>query len=192
MRQLKYLIAATLLFIAHAANADMFNIQLSNDSGRLYYSTEVFGGQYGPVDLDMGVFFNQDRDKMAHIGMMVRNDTLDNPLVISIGVRAYYGDVGHKAPGPRAKFSALSIGGEVLFIPDNLGGLGFGVHYYVAPSVVSYMDADGFTEYGARINYELTKQANISAGYQKIKVNLNNNATLDVDSSFFFGIGLRF
>ena len=192
MHQLKTFIAAALLLCAHSVYADMFNVQLSNDSGRFYYSTEVFGGQYGPVDLDMGLFFNQDRDKMAHIGMMVRNDTLDNPLVISIGARAYYGDVGHKAPGPHSKFGAIAIGGELLFIPDNLGGIGLGLHYYVAPSVVSYMDADGFTEYGARINYELTKQANVSVGYEKIKLDLSSGATLDVDSSFYFGIGLRF
>ena len=80
----------------------------------------------------------------------------------------------------------------MLFIPDNLGGIGLGLHYYVAPSVVSYMDADGFTEYGARINYELTKQANVSVGYEKIKLDLSSGATLDVDSSFYFGIGLRF
>jgi hypothetical protein len=192
MHQLKYFVAALLFLFARSVYADMFDVQLSNNSGRFAYSTEVFGGQYGPVDLDMGVFFNQDSDKMAHIGMMVRNDTLDNPLVISIGVRAYYGDVGNKAPGPHSKFGAITIGGELLFIPNNLGGLGFGINYYVAPSVVSYIDADGFNEYGVRINYELTKQANVSLGYQKIKVDLKDGTTLDVDSSVFFGIGLRF
>jgi len=192
MHKLKMIIAAGLMLLAHTASADMFDVHLSNESGRFLYSTEMFGGQYGPVDLEMGLFFNQDNDKMAHIGMMVRNDTLDNPLVISIGVRAYYGDVGNKAPGPHSKFGALAIGGELLFIPDNLGGLGFGVYYYVAPSVVTSMDANNFNEYGFRLNYELTKQANVSLGYQKIEVDLKTGQTLDVDSSIFFGIGLRF
>jgi hypothetical protein len=192
MHQLKYFAAAVLFLFAHSAYADMFDVQLSNNSGRFSYSTEVFGGQYGPVDLEMGLFFNQDSDKMAHIGMMVRNDTLDNPLVISIGVRAYYGDVGNKAPDPHSKFAAIAIGGELLFIPDNFGGLGLGLYYYVAPSVTSFIDADGFTEYGARINYELTKQANVSLGYQKIKTDLSTGSSLDIDSSVFFGIGLRF
>lgn len=192
MHHLKYFVAAAVLLIAQSAYADMFNILLSNNSARFNYSTEIFGGQNGPVDLDMGIFFNKDTDKMAHIGMMVRNDTLDNPLVISIGVRAYYGDVGNKAPGPHSKFAAITVGGELLFIPDNLGGLGLGVNYYVAPSVVSYLDADRFTEYGVRLNYELTKQANVSLGYQKIEVDLDSGTTLDVDSSVYFAIGLRF
>jgi len=192
MHQVRIYVTAGLLFFAHTAFADMFNVQLSNNTGRFLYSKEVYGNQYGPVDMELGLLFNQDSDKMVHFGMMVRNDTLDNPLVISIGLRAYYGDVGHKAPGPHSKFGALAIGGELLFIPDNLGGLGFGVHYYLAPSVVSYVDADKFTEYGFRVNYELTKQANVSLGYQKIEVDLKSGGTLDVDSSVLFGIGLRF
>ena len=126
MHQLKYLIATILLLFAHSAFADMFNIQLSNDSGRFTYATEVFGGQYGPVDLETSLYFNQDNDKMADVGLMVRNDTLDNPLVISIGSRVYYGDVGNGEGQTHATFAAIAIGGELLFIPGNLGGLGLG------------------------------------------------------------------
>jgi hypothetical protein len=192
MHRQKFLLAAVLLIASHCAFADMFNVQLSDKSGRFNYAMEMFGGQYGPVDLDMGIYINQDDDKMAHIGLVVHNDTLDSPLVISIGTRLYYGDIGNEPPGPHSKFSAIAIGGELLFIPDNLGGLGLGVHYYVAPSVVSYIDADGFTEYGIRLDYEITRQANIFVGYQKIKVDLVGGPTLDVDSSTFFGIGMRF
>lgn len=192
MHKLRYLVAAAMFLCVHPAFADMFNVQLSNNSGRFNYSTEVFGGQYGPVDLEMGLFFNQDSDKMLHLGMAVRNDTLDNPLVISIGTRVYFGDVGNAPDQVHAKFAAIAIGGELLFIPDNLGGLGFGVYYYVAPSVVTYMDADGFNEYGVRLNYEITKQANVSLGYRKIKVDLNTGSSQSVDSSVYFGIGLRF
>ena len=44
MHQLKYLIAAVLFLFAQSAFADLFNIQLSNDSGRFTYATEMFGG----------------------------------------------------------------------------------------------------------------------------------------------------
>lgn len=192
MRQMKYLVAVALFLCIRPAFADMFNIQLSNNSGRFTYSTEVFGGQYGPLDLETGLFFNQSGDKMVHLGMMIRNDTLNNPVVISIGTRAYYGDVGHANGQIRAKFAAIAIGGELLFIPDNLGGVGLGVYYYTAPSVVTYMDANGFSEYGVRVNYEITKQSSVSVGYQKINLDLNGGASETVDSSAFFGIGLRF
>lgn len=192
MHQLKYLVATVLLLFAHSAFADMFDIQLSNNSGRFTYATEVFGGQYGPVDLETSLFFDQDNDKMADVGLMVRNDTLDNPLIISVGTRAYYGDVGNGDGQTHATFAAIAVGGELLFIPGNLGGLGLGVYYFVAPNVVTFMDADNFSEYGIRLNYAITKQADVSLGYQKMKVNLTDGTTLDIDSSIFFGIGLRF
>ena len=192
MHHRKIFIAAILCLFTQSVFADMFNIQLSDKSGRFIYATELFGGQYGPVDLEMGLFFNQDDDKMVHIGMMVRNDTLDNPLVISIGARAYYADAGNAEGLTQADIGALAIGGELLFIPQNLGGLGFGFHYFIAPSVVSFMDADSFTEYGVRLDYEITRQASAYIGYQKIETELTNSTTLEIDSSVFFGIGLRF
>lgn len=192
MRISRFVFMAAMFFCVHPAFADMLNIQLSNDSGRFIYSTEIFGGQYGPIDLESGLYFNQDSDKMVHLGLMVRNDTLDNPLVISVGARAYLGDVGHSTGQVRAKFGAVAVGGEILVIPNNLGGLGFGAYYYLAPSVVTYMDADSFSEYGVRLNYEITKQADVSLGYRKINIDLNNSTSQTVDSSLYFGIGLRF
>jgi len=192
MQYLRWIGIAVLLMLTQAANADLFNIQLSNTSGRFLYAHEVYGGRSGPLDLEAGFFYNEDSDKLLHIGMMVRNDTLDNPLVISVGARFYYGDVGHKTGQTHAKFTALAIGGELLFIPNNLGGFGFGVNYYAAPKVVSYMDAESFSEYGARINYEITQQADISLGYRKIRVDLKNQTTLNTDSRLYLGIELRF
>lgn len=192
MGKSRILFMAAMFLIVSPAFADMLNVQLSNQSARFIYSTEVFGGQYGPIDLESGLYFSQDGDKMAHVGLMVRNDTLDNPLVISVGARAYLGDVGHATGKVRAKLAAIAVGGEILVIPNDLGGLGFGAYYYLAPSVVTYMDANGFNEYGVRLNYEITKQADVSLGYRKIKIDLNNSDSQTVDSSVYFGIGLRF
>jgi len=191
MRQL----VSSLLLLCLTINiawADMFNVRLSSSSGRFDYSREMFGGQYGPVDMELGLYYNEDDDTLVHVGLMVRNDTLDNPLVISVGARAYYGDVGNAAGQPNSNIGAIAVGGELLFIPDNLGGLGLGIHYYVAPSIVSFMDADGFTEYGVKLDYALTKQASIYIGYQKIETDLETGPTLKIDSSSFFGIRLRF
>lgn len=191
MHKLKYFVATVMIFFSHSVFADMFNVQLSNESGRFIYATELFGGQYGPVDLEMGLFFNQDDDKMLHLGMLVRNDTLDSPLVISVGTRLYYANVGN-ATTSSSDIAAIAIGGELLFIPQNFGGLGFGFHYFVAPSVVTFMDGENFNEYGFRLSYELTKQADVYLGYQKVKAKLTNGTELEVDSSAYFGIGMRF
>ena len=172
--------------------ADTLNIQLGSSAGRFTYASEMFGGQYGPVDLEAGIFFDEQDDVLAHLGLLVRNDTLDNPFVISIGTRLYLADVGNDPGETSADVGGLAIGGEVLFIPDNLGGLGFGFHYFIAPSIVSFLDAEGITEYGVRLDYAITEQASVYIGYQKIEADLENGETLEVDSSGFVGIGMRF
>lgn len=193
MRRLLLCLLGSTLFYVTAVNADSFNVQLSDDSARFVYATEVFGGQYGPVDFETGIFFNEEDDVMVHLGLLVRNDTLDNPIVISIGSRLYYADAGNAANQTDSTIAAITIGGELLFIPDTLGGLGFGIYYFVAPSIVSFLDADGFTEYGARIDYAITEQASIYLGYQKIEAELEiDGSDLKIHSGSFFGIGLRF
>lgn len=188
------LLCLGLLILSGTARAESsFGVQLSDENARFVYATEIFGGQHGPVDMEFGLFFNEDDDTMGHIGLMVRNDTLESPLVISIGTRAYYADAGN-APGgpPPSKVGAITIGGELLLIPDNWGGLGLGLHYFVAPSIVSFQDADGFTEYGVRLNYEITRQTNIFVGYEKIEADLKDGSDLEIGSSVVFGINLRF
>ena len=193
MRRLALLCLGLLVIAGPVRAESAFGIHLSDESARFVYATEIFGGQHGPVDMEFGLFFNEDDDTMGHIGLLVRNDTLESPLVISIGTRAYYADAGNAVGGPPpSKIGAITIGGELLFIPDDWGGLGFGMHYFVAPSIVSFEDADGFTEYGVRLNYEITRQTNLFIGYEKIEADLDDGSTLEIESSIVFGINLRF
>ena len=180
------------MLLVTPAQADSFNVNLGDNSVRFLYATEMFGGTYGPIDFEVGLYFNEDDDVMGHMGFMVRNDTLDNPLVISLGTRLYYADAGNAPSQTQADVGAIAIGGELLIIPDNLSGLGFGFYYYTAPSVVSFMDADRFTEYGVSLKYEITQQSSISIGYQKVEADLDNGSTVEIEDGAYFSIGLRF
>ena len=191
---MRYLIISLLLLTSYIApvNADNLNIQLGSESGRFLYASEMYAGRFGPVDMEFALFFNEEEDFLGHVGLLVRNDTMDNPFVISIGTRFYYGDVGNAPAQPDADIGGIALGGEVLFIPDNLGGLGFGIHFYHVPGVVAFFDAEKITEYGARLEYAVTPQASIFVGYQEIEAELENNIELDIDSSTHVGISLRF
>ena len=188
----KSILIFTMLFISSWANADLFDIQLSDDSARFSYAAEIFGGQFGPTDLDMGVYFDQDKDNLLHLGLLVRNDTLDNPLIIGIGTRFYYADVG-KHPGQTPTEGAvITIGGEVLYIPDAFNGFGLGLYGFIAPSVTTFIDADGFSEFGAIISYSVSEQARFYIGYRSIELNVENAEDIDIDSGFIYGFNLRF
>lgn len=176
------------------ASAQGLAIQVNNDSARFTYSTEAWGQQYGQLDLEGGFLYTQDNDYMLSLGLMVRNDSLDTPVIISIGSRLYYSHVTGPAPTlTKYSVAAVTVGIDALIIPDNLGGVGFGAHYFTGPSVVSFADAEGFTEYGVRVSYQLTPQANIYLGYQKIETKIKNTGTtVIISDGTLFGVDMRF
>lgn len=180
------------LSLVNPVSATSLSLLFTDESARFTYAAEVFGGEYGPADLEFGLLVNEDDDVLLNVGILVRNDTLDNPLVISVGTRAYYADV-ELGPGQKSvDVAAITIGGELLFIPEGLSGFGFGVYAFYAPSITSFLDADSFTELGIKINYQLTEQADIYIGYHDIEAGLDTSGTVDIDSGAYVGIGIRF
>lgn len=181
-----------LLLSVNIAFADSINVELSGKSARFVYASELYGSQYGPMDMEFSGFFNEDNDSMFTAGFLIRNDTLDSPLVISIGTRIYYADAGNAPGSTNVKVAALTIGGEILYLPAKLRGFGFGAFLFIAPEIVTFMDADGFMEYGARIEYEITKQSSIYFGYSKAKIDLETGGSENLQGEAYIGIGMRF
>jgi hypothetical protein len=187
----RFLILIALLY-SPAVLAGSFDVQFSKNTARLGYATEMTTTQSGPVDLEFGFLFNEDDDYMGTAGVMIRNDTLNTPVVLSVGSRFYYADAGNAPDKTNATVSAVTIGGELLFIPEALGGFGFGAYYFGAPSVVSFQDADGFTEYGLYVDYLITPNTSIYVGHETIKADLKGGGSVEIDDSAYIGIGVRF
>lgn len=197
---MKHIIFILLFFglgsgVAHAeAESQALDIRLGEDSARFMYATEVFGGTFGPASMEFGIFFDEDDDMLLHAGFFIQSESLDNPFTIRLGTRAYYGDVGNASdPGViQTDMAAIAIGGELIFAPENFAGFGIGANYYIAPSVISFMDADKFVEYGIRLEFSITEQAKLLLGYRNIEVDRDDGVNIEIDSGVMFGIGLRF
>lgn len=188
------LVQVFLFYIVSAtANAEGVVAMLSGDSARFFYSTQMWGQQAGPVELETGIMFNEDDNYLLNLGMMLRNDNLDSPIILSLGGRSYFASVNDTSTNENHKLVALALGIDVLLIPDNMGGLGMGFHYFYSPDILSGGDAEGLTEFGLKLDYQLTPQANIFAGYQAITADIKNkNSDIDVEKGFMIGFGMRF
>jgi len=179
--------------VSTTASAEGVVAMLSGDSARFFYSTQMWGQQAGPVELETGIMFNEDDNYLVNLGMMLRNDNLDSPIILSLGGRSYFASANRTETNQDYKVVALALGLEVLFVPDNMGGLGMGFHYYYAPDILSGADAETVIEYGVKLDYQLTPQANIFVGYQKINADLTDNeGDIDIEKGFMFGFGMRF
>jgi len=188
----RFIFILVALFLSQIVRAESLNIQLGDNSARVMYATEVIGGSFGPTDLEVGAYYNNDKDKLFHLGLLIRNDTLDNPLIIGFGTRLYYADVGNQSGQNPATTSAVAFGGEVLYVPDAFNGFGIGFNYFYAPSVLTFQDGDGFSEYGAIGSYAVSEQARFYVGYRFMELRIENASDIEVDSGFIFGFNLRF
>lgn len=179
--------------VSATARAEGIVAMLGGDSARFFYSTQMWGQQAGPVELESGLMFNEDNNYLLNLGMMLRNDTLDSPIIFSLGGRGYFASLEKTETNEDYSVAALALGVEILFVPDNLGGLGMGFHYFYAPDILAGADAEGVTEYGLKLDYQLTPQSNVFVGYQKIVADIKEREKdFDIEKGFMLGFGIRY
>ena len=188
---LRLFVFVTFMLISSHSMAEAVKAYLSSDSARFSYATQAFGQQFGRLELEAGLLFTDNdpprtNDFLAHLGLQVRGESLDFPLIVSVGGRAYYGEAGIY------DVSGIGIGGDLLLLPEAWGGLGIGAFYYHAPGVVSFQDSDGFTEYGVTISFQITPQASLVAGTQKVEAEITNIGDVEIEKGGFFGVDIRF
>ena len=166
--------------------AQGIRIQLGNQTARFTYLTEAFGQDFGRLELEAGLMYTENDDYLLNIGLLVRGESLSVPLVVAIGARAYYADI------TPYKIGAIAIGADMLLSPESWGGLGLGAYFYTAPGVVSFADAEKFTEYGVYLSYQITPQAKIALGYQNIEADTTLVNNIEIDKSGYFAVSIEF
>ena len=182
----RIILLVTALLMSSTASAEEFNIQLSNDTARFMYLTEAFGQDFGRLELEVGFLYDENENSLINAGLLVRGESVSVPLIVSIGARFYYADLGPYSVG------ALAIGGDLLLSPESWGGFGLGGFYFTAPGVVSFLDATDLTEYGAYVNFQITPQARVALGYKYIEASIENAADIIIDDGGYFSLNLSF
>lgn len=182
----RIILLLTALLMSSTASAEEVNIQLSSDTARFMYLTEAFGQDFGRLELEVGFLYNENDNSLINAGLLVRGESVSVPLIVSLGARAYYADLGPYTVG------ALAIGGDLLLSPESWGGFGLGGFYFTAPGVVSFIDATDLTEYGAYINFQITPQARLALGYKNIEASIENAADIEIDDGAYFSLNLSF
>lgn len=175
---------------APAALAQSLDINLSDESARILYATRMATGQHGHSEVEVGFMYNEDRNAALTAGLHVFNRSLAGPSPASLGLGGRIYGVTHDDPS--ADGIALALGGQGRWAPAELGGFGLGAHFYYAPRIVSFLDADRITEYGVRLDYQLMPQAFVYLGHRDIRMKLENGATRTVDRGAHLGFRVLF
>ena len=177
---------AITLLMSNAAFSQELSIQLSSDTARVMYVTEAFGQDFGRLELEAGMLHKEGGDDLINLGLLVRGESVSAPVIVAIGARGYYADIKPYT------VAAIAIGADVLLSPEQWGGFGMGGYFYTAPSVVSFSDAEDLTEYGLYLNFQITPQARVTVGYQRIDIAINNAPDVTFDKGSYFGLNISF
>lgn len=188
----KLFFIVVLALLNSAAFAQGLRIQLANESARFMFFTEAFGQDFGRLELEAGYMYTEEnvtniQNEVANVGILVRGESLSAPLEVSIGFRGYIASVADIYD-----VGAITIGGDLRLKPDSWQGFGFGVNFHKAPSVVSYMDAEGFMEYGASLSFDITPQASMALGYQYMETTITGIGDVEIDKGIYFAVDLLF
>ncbi|QKT03265.1 hypothetical protein HUS23_05310 [Ectothiorhodospiraceae bacterium 2226] len=178
-------LAGASVLAAPGAMARSLDVNLSDESARVLYSTRMATGEYGHSDVEFGFMYNEDSNAAVTAGLHIFNHGLAGPNYLGLGGRIY-GIQTDDADG-----LALALGGQGRWAPPELGGVGLGGHLYYAPRIVSFLDADRVQEVGVRLDYQLIPHAFIYVGHRDIRMKLSNG-TERVDRGAHLGFKLLF
>jgi len=182
-----------LALVSNVASANAIKAYLGSEAARFSYATDAFGQDYGRLETEFGFFYTDHKepirkdDYLVHLGFQVRGESLDFPVIVSVGGRLYFGEASTYS------VSGIGLGGDVLLLPESWGGFGLGGFFYYAPGVVTFQDADKLTDWGVYASFQITPQASIVGGVQKVKAEIDNGVgEVELEDGAFFGVNIRF
>lgn len=190
LRDLRILIGVSAyIFSIASATANSLDMNFSDQSVRARFSQDVQGSAQGRKDMGMSLLYNTDENVMFDAWFQITDETGSKApgLDAGVGFKAYVGKTASQ------DYVAVAIGGDLLFRPVQSNRLLFQAGGFVAPRIVTFLDADNLWEINLRIGYEVLPTAIAYVGFRMIRVNFNMTEDEQVvDRGGHVGLELRF
>ena len=183
--------AAALIVAGSSAYADTLDIHLSNSTAQFKYA--VPSGIAGKSDLFAAVTYNDLNDILGEAGLIAVNEEGSVPgLSLGIGAKAVVGSLGKVAPS-RKLVSGVALGVQVRFeIPADRRFAVVGEYNY-APRIISFGDADHFSQAAARFEFAISPLTQVYLGYRNSKFYMKNAMPNGViDNGGHIGVRISF
>lgn len=186
---LRNIIALILLTVSTTALADNVDINLRDSSVQLQYGSSIGRDSLGTSELHAGILYTNNSDHFGDFGLLVKETagSSESGITAGVGLKGVFASMG----GTNAL--ALALGGQVHYAFPAASRLGLVGQVYFSPNIVTYGDAERFSEGVVRLEYEVIPQAIAYLGYRRISfslINFNNNAVLD--SGLHVGVKISF
>ena len=190
---MKLRVATVALLVAAntAVTAGELDISLSNDTAQVRYYAPMSHSKYGHTDFDLGALFTEADDLMVSAGMMMSGEAGSRSPGVHLGVgfRGYGVSFDNTT---NDDLLALTLGGEVRFVPPSERRLGIAFYGNFSPDITTFGDAEQFSDFGGRVEYEVLPEAAIYVGFRHIKAELERGPSVTLDKGGHVGLRMKF
>lgn len=192
MKLMRHLVVFLLLTASTAVFADMLDVNLNNKTAQFQFSTASGPNAQGKADLHAGILYNNARSALVNAGVMVANSLEGAPgMSVGIGMEALAAMIKDNPP-LKSNASALALDGLVRFTPPTASQVGLVGELHYAPNILTFGDAVRYTQFVARVEYELAPQAVVYVGYRRTEFGIKNAPAAIMDNGAHVGFKIAF
>ncbi|MFI4941428.1 MAG: YfaZ family outer membrane protein, partial [Burkholderiales bacterium] len=188
--------AFSLLIISATAMADSVDVNLRNNSAQFQYIASMGHDTLGKAEMHAGVIYVNQKNLLGDLGILVKDEVGKSVpgLSVGVGIKGLTAKTnGNNSLAPGNNMAALAIGGMVRYAPFPDRRFGIVGQLYLSPNIVTFGDADRYTETGVRFEYEIIPQAAAYLGYRRINFGLKSVfSDVTLDEGAFLGVRIMF
>lgn len=162
------------------------DLNLSDEAAEFRYAA---GTGVPNMETEVSWLHEQNNGDILGVGVYAKDDALPGSQVLEIAVGGRLFAMETTENGPDG--SGLAVGGRFRYTIPSMDRLGISGELYIAPSVVSGGDLDGFRQWAVRGEYQILRQANVYLGYRRVEPDFGGGS-VDFESGLHAGLRLNF
>lgn len=178
------------LFAAFSTYASgMLDMNFSNDSVRARYGQDFSGSPQGRKQWGVGMLYNTDDNVMFDTWITITDEAGSKTpgLDVGVGPKIFFGKTESN------EYLAVGIGGLLFYRPVQNNRIVFSADAYIAPGIVTFLDADNVWEVNIRMGYEIMPSAIAYISWRQIRANFKVYEDEEVvDRGAQVGLEMRF
>lgn len=189
---LKNFIAATLCLFSATALADALDINLNDKAAQLSYHKAAGMNFQGNAEWHVGALYNDQRNNFFDAGLLVKGEEEAIPgLGLGIGAKGIFANL-NDTKNSTGIASAIALGLELSYALPTVRRVALTADLFGSLKIVTFNDANRFTQSRIRIEYEVVPRTFAYIGYRYLHAELKTGGDSAIDDGAVLGVRMGF